>query len=99
MRQIGRVISAALLLLPLASADAARRSHAATVAFQRSTPCPSTAAPRGSCPGYVIDHVTPLCAGGADAPENMQWQTIEDGKLKDRRERALCHAMRRASLP
>jgi hypothetical protein len=27
-------------------------------------------------PGYVVDHVIPLKRGGADAPWNMQWQTI-----------------------
>src|SRR5438552_625194 len=41
-------------------------------------------------PGYVVDHVVPLCAGGADAPSNMQWQTVEEGKVKDRQERATC---------
>jgi hypothetical protein len=35
-------------------------------------------------PGYVIDHVVPLARGGADAPSNMQWQTIADAKAKDR---------------
>jgi hypothetical protein len=41
-------------------------------------------------PGYVIDHVIPLACGGADAPSNMQWQTIADGKAKDRTERIGC---------
>ena len=45
-------------------------------------------------PGYVVDHVVPLCAGGADAPSNMQWQTVEEGKVKDRQERASCAARR-----
>lgn len=36
----------------------------------------------GACPGYVIDHVKPLKRGGADKPENMQWQTKEAAKLK-----------------
>jgi hypothetical protein len=35
--------------------------------------------PRGACPGYVIDHINPLECGGADAPFNMQWQTIAEG--------------------
>jgi hypothetical protein len=35
----------------------------------------------------VIDHVNPLECGGADAPFNMQWQTIADGKAKDKTER------------
>ena len=41
-------------------------------------------------PGYVVDHIVPLCAGGADAPSNMQWQTVEEAKVKDRQERAEC---------
>jgi len=34
----------------------------------------------------VVDHVKPLKRGGADAPSNMQWQTKEAAKEKDRRE-------------
>jgi hypothetical protein len=37
--------------------------------------------------GYVIDHVVPLSKGGADSPSNMQWQTKEDAKAKDKWER------------
>jgi len=33
-----------------------------------------------------MDHVIPLCAGGADDPLNLQWQTIADAKAKDREE-------------
>jgi len=33
--------------------------------------------------GYVVDHIIPLKRGGADAPWNMQWQTIAEGKAKD----------------
>ena len=40
--------------------------------------------------GYVIDHIVPLACGGADAPTNMQWQTIEEAKAKDRVERQGC---------
>jgi len=35
-------------------------------------------------PGYVIDHIVPLARGGADTPANMQWQTIQEAKEKDR---------------
>ena len=45
---------------------------------------PATGSRKNACPGYIIDHVTPLCAGGADHPLNMQWQTIEAGKAEDR---------------
>jgi hypothetical protein len=65
-----------------------RRSAAAKDAFKREHPCPSNGHTRGSCPGYVIDHVQPLECGGADAPSNMQWQTVADGKAKDRTERS-----------
>lgn len=66
------------------------RSTEAKAAFRREHPCPATGRVKGPCPGYVIDHVTPLCAGGKDEPQNMQWQTVEDGKAKDRLERKLC---------
>jgi hypothetical protein len=35
----------------------------------------------------VVDHVKPLECGGADAPGNMQWQTVAAGKAKDETER------------
>jgi hypothetical protein len=35
-------------------------------------------------PGYVIDHIVPLKRGGADAPYNMQWQTREEARAKDK---------------
>lgn len=84
-------------MLAAASGDAdARlpRSTAAKAAFKRAHPCPATGPPRGACPGFVIDHVVPLCAGGADRPENMQWQTVRAAKKKDRRERAMCATLR-----
>jgi hypothetical protein len=61
-----------------------KRSSVAKHEFQRSNPCPSTGKTSGACPGYVIDHVTPLKRGGADAPSNMQWQTKENAKAKDK---------------
>ena len=45
---------------------------------------------RGSCPGYLIDHVTALACGGDDAPSNMQWQSVAEGKAKDKWERKGC---------
>ena len=44
-------------------------------------------------PGYIIDHIVPLCAGGPDAVANMQWQTVAQAKAKDRHEKALCAAL------
>lgn len=71
------------------------RSSSAKAEFKRQHPCPSTGRPRGACPGYIIDHVKPLCAGGPDDPSNMQWQTIEVAKLKDRDERRQCRTAKR----
>jgi hypothetical protein len=81
-------------LFASAAIGAPHRSMSARAAFVRTHPCPATGAHRGACPGYVVDHVMPLCAGGADAPANMQWQTVADGKTKDRTERAECHHRR-----
>lgn len=60
------------------------RSREARAAFQCGHPCPSTGEQDGPCPGYVVDHIVALKRGGADLPSNMQWQTIEAAKEKDR---------------
>lgn len=52
--------------------------------------CPATGLHRLPCKGWVIDHVKPLACGGEDAPTNMQWQTREDAKAKDKWERIGC---------
>src|SRR3982074_966394 len=64
-----------------------QRHSTAKHAFERSNPCPSTGRTSRRCPGYVIDHVTPLKRGGADTPSNMQWQTKETAKGKDKPQR------------
>jgi len=81
----------ALILIALsASAEARIRSQAAKDAFKREHPCPTNGNNHGPCPGYVIDHIKALACGGADAPQNMQWQTAADGKAKDKVERKNC---------
>jgi hypothetical protein len=72
------------------TAEASHRSHSVTAAFKRAHPCPATGERRGVCPGYIIDHVIPLCAGGPDTTANLQWQTVAEAKAKDREERRLC---------
>ena len=54
--------------------------------FEKTQPCPSTGKSHGACPGYVVDHFKPLKRGGADRPENMQWQTKEEARRKDKTE-------------
>ena len=60
------------------------RSPEQKAAFKKSHPCPSTGRKSGACPGYVLDHVVPLKRGGADRPDNMQWQTTAAAKAKDK---------------
>jgi hypothetical protein len=72
------------------TAYARERSEEAKDNFKYSHPCPSNGNNHGSCPGYVIDHVTALACGGADAPGNMQWQSVAEGKAKDKWERKGC---------
>lgn len=69
------------------------RSQSARVHFVRANACPATGMNKLPCKGWVIDHIKPLCAGGADAPSNMQWQTLADSYKKDRQERAYCRSL------
>lgn len=84
-------LAIALSALPAFSGE---RSSSVRAEFQREHPCPATGARRGSCPGYVIDHVLPLCAGGPDSIGNLQWQTITDARAKDAVERRMCAAIK-----
>lgn len=75
----------------VALTDSHRTGHGSTkrdphqrAKFMRSPPSPSTGKTSGACPGYVVDHIKPLKRGVADAPSNMQWQTKEAAKAKDK---------------
>ena len=95
----------AWLLLLLGGLDAnARipRDAAQVRAFRAEHPCPSTGLKRGACPGWDVDHITPLCAGGADHPSNLQWLAKDDHKWKtfvDVRECRKAKAQRNAHFP
>jgi hypothetical protein len=52
--------------------------------FMRTHPCPSTGKTHGACSGYVVDHRQALKHGGRDDPSNMQWQTVQEAKAKDK---------------
>lgn len=88
------ILIAAMILAIIACPTEARRerSEAAKNHFKHSHPCPSNGHASGACPGYVIDHITPIACGGPDDPSNMQWQTVAAGKAKDKWERKGCVA-------
>src|SRR5215467_5242181 len=58
-----------------------KRSASARADFMK-----QTGYPKGR-KGHVVDHIVPLECGGADVPSNMQWQTVQEAKIKDRSER------------
>ena len=94
---MNKLILIVLLALPV-MADAVERdangrivrSRAVAARFQRMHPCPSTGLRYGGCKGWVKDHKEPLACGGPDTVNNLQWQTVADGKAKDRVERKKC---------
>jgi hypothetical protein len=77
-----------LAVLLAAGLSAAPRSRAPVRAFLKASGFPN------GRPGFVVDHVLPLCAGGADAPSNMQFQEHAASLVKDAHELALCRALR-----
>ena len=81
------------LLLAVASIAAISRSSAERAKFIRHSPCPSTGLHRGSCPGWEVDHIVPLCAGGADRTSNMQWLTVSDHRKKTTIDRRVCRRL------
>lgn len=75
------------------------RSAVERHAFVKANPCPVTGRARLPCPGYQIDHATPLCAGGADHRSNMQWLTVADHKIKTRQDVTACRTTRTTPSP
>ena len=81
------LILACILLIPITTQAKCNIHRSSAVRYQFKV---LTGYPDGR-PGYVIDHIQPLCAGGLDTTQNMQWMTIADAKIKDRWERSICH--------
>lgn len=87
-RVFAAITIAAVVFVPASALAKQHRSAAAIYQFKKQTGY------LDGRPGYIIDHVVPLCAGGADDPSNMQWQTIEEANKKDRLERLECRSKR-----
>lgn len=87
-----RIILVIAALLMVGASEARDRNQVRH--FRAHNACPATGKTTGACPGYVVDHVVPLCASGPDTPANMQWQTVADSKAKDRREVRYCARLR-----
>lgn len=99
---MNRIVFALAFVVGLGSFDAMARDRGQVRAFKAHNACPSTDKFRGSCPGFVVDHIVPLCAGGFDGPKNMQWQSYADSRVKDGREIRFCackRAARKVCLP
>lgn len=83
-----RLVLALALVILVTAAEA--RDPQQVRAFRHEHACPVTGKTTGACPGWIVDHVYPLCAGGVDAPSNMTWQEMRASFQKDRLERELC---------
>ena len=91
-------LSILLFMLALSASGFARDRNQVRL-FRSTHPCPATQSTKGACPGYVVDHIKPLCAGGSDLPSNMQYQPIAQSRVKDKIEIAYCRCMAKAIAP
>lgn len=87
-----------ILALVAGATLAADRSRTERAAFVRDNPCPATGKTSGACPGWQVDHVRALCAGGTDHATNMQWLAEADHKRKTRDDVGKCRAQRAGVL-
>jgi 5-methylcytosine-specific restriction endonuclease McrA len=63
-----------------------KRSATVKRHFKQQTICPTTGTYTQKCVGYVVDHIIPLKCHGKDAIENLQYQTVQEAKVKDKYE-------------
>lgn len=87
----------AVLLLSLLAAAAFARDPAQVRAFRKANACPATTKTDGACPGWVVNHIVPLCFGGKDEPANMEWEQKAPSYKRDAFERALCKTVKPAA--
>lgn len=76
------------LAMPVLSDAGQERSRAQVRAFLQQQGLEQTPE------GYEVDHIVPLCAGGRDAPENMQLLTREQHREKTRHDLRRCWKLR-----
>lgn len=95
---MSRLLAFLACKLAISAVDAKEpHSAAAKATFMRENLCPAAGERKGSCPGYVIDHIEPLCASDEDHKRSMQWQTVSDVKENDKAEWAQGRALREVS--
>lgn len=66
------------------------RSGKTAYQFRKTHPCPSTGQIQKSCKGWVINHIVPLCYGGIDSVDNMEWEEKVSSYKRDVFERKIC---------
>lgn len=93
-----RLLFALLLAIGTASAAAAPRSKKVLSDFAKLQKCPSTGLSKYPCPGYQADHVIPICAGGPDRVENLQWTEAKEAAARDRWEKQMCAKLRKFGM-
>lgn len=84
--------------LRAASTDSIRKPSTVRE-FRKLNACPATGRVQTTCPGYVVDHILPLCAGGPDEVTNMMWQATAASYKKDAMERAICRRLTVCEAP
>lgn len=93
------MIEAIFIILLFFASFAEARDSAQVRAFRKANPCPSTGKVDGACPNYLVDHIVPLCWGGADRPSNMAWEETKASYKKDKFEREACAMKKNQIVP
>jgi len=66
-----------------------KRSASVLSAYAKIHPCPSTGLYIPSCPGWALNHKTPLACGGCDNVTNLMWMRNDAKKIVDGYERKI----------